>query len=232
MTNGASDDPLIRRIKRRKSRMRRVNGDAMDLDDASAQSDQVSDMDSPAPAVQDVPLLDNLAITEDRSVSTEKPRDLLPNTIYLDWPEEQLISHSIWSTTESGPLLIGGTNTLRLYGVRKSGQEALHRTIETDFKDYDVEAMCWLGPSQAAASVVAKSTNRTIGEESRQLIYLSHWGQEGSQILEHDTGIVFALRFNKDSNLLLALGKSNSCFTAFFHQSGVSKRLHSKTPDM
>jgi transducin (beta)-like 1 len=144
-----------------------------------------------------------------RSVSTEKPRDLLPNTIYLDWPEDQLISHSVWSTTESGPLLIGGTNTLRLYGVRKTGQEVLHRTIRTDFKDFEVEALCWLSHSQAAASVVGKSVNRP-GEETRQLIYLSQWGQAGPQVLEYDTGIVFALRYNQESGLLLALAQNHA----------------------
>jgi transducin (beta)-like 1 len=210
ITNGTMDDAPSRRIKRKKHQ-RRTNGDAMDIDDGYGQSDQVSETDSAAPAVQDVPLLDSLAITEDRSVSTEKPRDIFPNSSFLDLPSNTSISHAEWSPDNPAPLLVGGTNCLRLYGIKSdTSLEAIHRDIEVNASDFDVVALSWLGGSDAAASIAEKfdQTDQT-SESSARLLYISNWGST-SKVLSTLSGTVFALQYNSSSKMLLAISASAS----------------------
>ena len=231
LTNGTIDDQTARRIKRKKEQ-RRVNGDAMDLDDGYGQSDQPSETDSPAPAVQDIPLLDTLAITEDRSVSTEKPRDIFPNSSFLDLPSGTSISHSVWSPDDPAPLLVGGTNCLRLYGIKNdSSSEAIHRDIEVNSSEFDVVALSWLGESDAAASISEKfDPNDQTSESSARLLYISHWGSS-SKVLSTLSGTVFALQYNPTSKMLLAISASAST-TISIYQIGensaplCSKELH------
>jgi transducin (beta)-like 1 len=201
----------------------------MDLDENGyGPSDQVSETESPAPAVQDVPLLDTLAITEDRSVATEKARDLLPLSSFIKWPTQKAISHCVWSPEEPGPVLIGGTNCLRLYAVKSDqSAEAMFRDIDIPgVLEFDVEALCWTGRNEAVASI--SDRNASDDDQVAQIIHIWDWGIE-VDVLNSVSGVVFSLQYNPSSQLMLALsGGSLTTITIYKIGDGLPKPLCSK----
>jgi WD40 repeat protein len=177
----------------------------MDLDENGyGQSDQVSETESPAPAVQDVPLLDTLAITEDRSVATEKARDLFPLSQFVKWPARKAISHCVWSPDEPGPVLIGGSNLLRLYAIKSdpSAEPMFRDILMPGSGEFEVEAVCWIARNEAVASI--SHPDATADDHKARLMHISDWGIEVN-VLNSVTGVVFQLQYNPNSKLMLSL---------------------------
>ena len=137
-----------------------LNGDNMDTDENGyGPSEQPSDADSPAPAVQPaLPLLDTLTIGESKEVSTEKPRDLYNETTFLPLPENPEVTHVEFSKSYSGPLLLGGTDLLRVYNITSSriGTTGTHGVVDIEIPadSFKIHSVCWLNEGDVAVSAV------------------------------------------------------------------------------
>jgi WD40 repeat protein len=211
---------------------RSVNGDAMDVDENGyGPSDQASDTQSPAPAVQALPLLDTLTIGESKEVSTEVPRDLLPDTTFLEMPEH--VTHSEWSSVAPGPLLVGGSNLVRMFDVAANPNIKVNDwEISVDSDHFDVEAICWLPEGDFAISVSEQTSVQGKGERRRgKLLQINSYGLGYPQILNPLSGVIFALRYNPGSKLLLALSGGLSTVLTIYSISEESEVLcHKELP--
>lgn len=229
--NGAVGDPSSL-ISRRRSRpsLRAVNGDTVDTDDNGyGPSEQASETDSPAPTSQDVPMIHTLEIGESRVVSTDKPRDLSASSSFLDWPKDATINHAIWSSMDPEPMLAGGSNMLRLYGVRNNPDlDVQHRDIKIPLESFEIEAVCWTGKRDIAFSLV----DTTVANNDRRkgsLMFAPSWGASGVELLNPLAGTVFALRFNPASNLLLSLsGGVTTLISIYKIEGGSAQLLHTR----
>jgi transducin (beta)-like 1 len=219
-------------MRRKRQTNQHMNGDGMDVDDSYGQSDQISDTDSPAPAVGEVPLLDTLAITEDRLVSTESPRDLLPNTSFLDIPPKSIINYALWSS-EGPALLVGGTNCLRIYGIKgDTSARAVSRDVALGSLSFEVISLSWLGEANAVACITGElDSDNDITETSSRLIHITNWGVK-AETFGLLSGVVFSIKYNSTSKTLLTISSKNLTTLSIFRVESdsiiplCSKELH------
>jgi WD40 repeat protein len=229
--NGATGDPGF--LYRRKSRpFHTINGDAAETDENGyGLSEQASETDSPAPQAQDVPMIHTLEIGESRDVATDKPRDLTTSSSFLEWPKDATINHAVWSSTSPEPMLAGGSNLLRLYGVRNNPEFGIqHRDIPVPVESFEIEAMCWTGEKDMAFALVDTTVaGNELQRRKGSLMFAPNWGTAGVQLLNPLAGTVFALRVNPASNLLLSLsGGVTTLISIYKIEPGSAQLLVSK----
>ena len=230
--NGAAGDAGFLFKRRSRLNIRTVNGDAAETDENGyGPSEQASETDSPAPQLQDVPMIHTLEIGENREVATDQPRDLSTSSSFLEWPKDAAINHAVWSSTTPEPMLAGGSNLLRLYGVRQNPEFGIqHRDIPIPVESFEVEAMCWTGPQDFAFSLVDTTVaGNELQRRKGSLMFAPNWGATGVQLLNPLAGTVFALRVNPASNLLLSLsGGVTTLISIYTIESGSAQLLVSK----
>jgi transducin (beta)-like 1 len=208
--NGTSEESETQRKRRKQAGShKRLNGDSMEIDENGYENSELaSEVDSPAPAVQEVaPLLDTLTIGESRLVSTEKPTDVWSTSTKLMWPDKCLISKAAWSPFAAGPLLIGGTNTLRLFGIKPDHtNEPMSRDIHVSTNEFEVGAICWTDLADAVVAVTETlEATGTSAVPQGKLLHVTGYGQNDLHPISTMAGTVFALRYNSASKYLLSV---------------------------
>jgi transducin (beta)-like 1 len=228
--NGTSEDNETQRKRRKQTNAhKRTNGDLMEIDDNGYDNSELaSEVDSPAPAVQEVgPLLDTLTIGESRLVSTEKPIDVASTSTKLPWPDKCLISKGVWSPFATEPLLIGGTNTLRLFGLKSDHTlepKSLEITISTN--EYEVGAICWTDQTDAVIAVTETLEGDDPNASVGKLIHVTGYGQNELNTFSSMAGAVFALRYNVDSKYLLSLSGGEATTISIYKLDDLQFVLH------
>ncbi|KAF2668624.1 hypothetical protein BT63DRAFT_281691 [Microthyrium microscopicum] len=220
--NGTSESSASRKNKQkeRANSHRPVNGDAMDLDENGyGPSEQASEVDSPAPAVQEVePLLNTLTITDSSVVAAEKPLEILSSSTILPWPDSFPIARSDWSPVQQNALMVAGSNTLRLFGIKTPEDQVQALDIELAGNTFEIGALCWTGEASAAIAITESLDGESSEIESGKLVHVTNWGHE-SDVFDSMTGTVFALRYNPEAKLLLSLSGGTATTISIYKQS-------------
>lgn len=208
-TNGTSEESESRRKRQKQAATpKRINGDFMELDENGYENSELaSEVESPAPAVQEfAPLIDTLTIGESRFVATEKAVELASTSTKLMWPDKCLISKAVWSPYAPEPLLIGGTNTLRLFGLKANHEEEpMSQEITVSSNEFEVGEICWTDASDAVIAVTETLDADDFGASIGRLIHVTDYGQDELTTISSMTGAVFALRYNAAAKHLLSL---------------------------
>jgi transducin (beta)-like 1 len=234
--NGADDGLLSKQISKTSIPRRQVNGDAMEVDENGyGASEQVSEVESPLPIGHAVQALDTLTIGESRIVSTEKVRDLLQDSQILSFQKSSPISHSIWSDEDPSALVIAASDHLSALHVNDH-LPITSQEIELPLEPYEVEAVCLLGPQAVAVSVgeIHDGDEDDDDEPSTQngALYLyQEMGADEPNMVSATAGVIFALRYNPTSKLLLALTGDQNPLVSVFRYTGHSlEYISSKVP--
>jgi transducin (beta)-like 1 len=218
IVNGTEENGTHRPNHKPSLSRRQVNGDAMDVDENGyGPSEQASDVDSPLPLGHAVQALDTLTIGSSAVVSTEKIRDLFPESQILNWREGASISHSLWSNEEPSVLFVAGSDSLTTFNIDDS-LSIKHHELQTGIPTFDVQAVCLLDSQAAVVSAVEKTEE---GDESRgSLVLFKDWGFDGPEIVTSVSGIIFALRYNPSTGLLLALSGDDTPLITVYRFTG------------
>jgi transducin (beta)-like 1 len=215
MQNGAAAELAPRQAPKRKRKSngtdRRTNGDMMDIDgpvgSAPTLDAGVAEIESPLPVVEEAPIVDTLSIGQSKESLTERPRDLLPDTSFVDFENDLKLQFARWSPHKPFALFTAGKHHMRTFSVKtprpESGLENVSKEGRLHGKEYSFEHFCW---TQEGKGVLA--VRDTVEEDGplngAKLMAFSNWGIP-VDLVDPMAGSIVSLKYNQDSKLLLSL---------------------------
>jgi transducin (beta)-like 1 len=215
MQNGIAAEVAPRQGPKRKRKSngtdRRTNGDTMDIDGpvgpASTLDTSVIEAESPLPVVEEIPIVDTLSIGQSKESLTERPRDLFPDTSFVDFENHPKLQFARWSPHKPLALFTAGKHHMRTYSVKtprpESGLEDMSKEGTLHGKEYSFEHFCW---TQEGKGVIA--VRDTVEEDGplngAKLMAFSNWGTP-VDLIDPLAGSIVSLKYNQESKLLLSL---------------------------
>ncbi|KAF2281438.1 WD40 repeat-like protein [Westerdykella ornata] len=192
-----------------------TNGDAMDLDhpghtnvtnSVRAESEMVPS-DAESPSVADLPI-STLSIGQSTEIQTEVPKDLVPNTTFACSVKEsdKQVTLTTWGTPAAPYLLAAGNSILRAYLLRGSlDMPPMKLDYNLPLGKFSITAACF--DSKGLLTVSARQESRDETGEILKTDRLFRVGDEPEDcyLLSSTAGLVTALRWNEQRQLLLAI---------------------------
>jgi transducin (beta)-like 1 len=229
MQNGTAVEIAPRQGPKRKRKSngteRRTNGDMMDIDGPAGPAPTldtvVPDVESPLPVIEEAPIVDTLTIGQSKESLTERPRDLFPDTSFIDFETTPLLQHVKWSPHQSSLLFTAGEHYMRTYIIRspppENGLEQNPRSGRLDKGDYSIDHFCW---TEDGAGVLA--VKDTVEDEEgahlngAKLMAFKNHGISPVELFDPMAGAIVALKYNPESKMLLSLSYGEMAVVKIF----------------
>ena len=223
--NGVTPEVALSTAQKRKRRPSAVeihrNGDLMDIDEGaivqSRRTDSVQPLSrSESPAVEELPLLSTLSIGRSTGVQSEKTQEFPIQSAILKIDDPGVtVLHTMWSPTDPPRLLTAGRSLLRLYAVPSTlPSDSIIPQFTFDgaksvADSATITSLCWASLGNiVAATFDDRSLENESGMPGGNVHLVSYLGEE-TRLISSLPEIVFALRWNSSSKMLLGISSND-----------------------
>lgn len=185
----------------------------MDVDASAVTTNEAvaTDVESPLPIVEELPPISTLEIGESKGTITEEPRDLTPNTAFVQLEEGVLLEQVSWSPHNRSALVTAGRDHMHVFkvtanSVPENNTYSRSTRIHLPAEHYEVQAFCWTEKGSGAFTTATSRISSDGGVEMTdyKMFGFTEYGAKLT-VVDESAGWVLGLKYNHDSEMLLSL---------------------------